>query len=154
MSKLLSELPGKIADEAERIFLKEAITCYHHKAFRAAIIMAWNLTYDHMARWIIADPARLTAFNSKIAERLGGPNSRRGGTTIAKREDFDQLEEKEMIDIMGTAALLPSSNEKKILDMQLTRRNMAAHPSLVTIDAPQADDTITSLVQNIVLVLK
>ena len=59
-----------------------------------------------------------------------------------------------MIDIMGTAALLPSSNEKKILDMQLTRRNMAAHPSLVTIDAPQADDTITSLVQNIVLVLK
>jgi len=44
-------------------------------------------------------------------------------------------------------------NEKKILDMQLTRRNMAAHPSLVAISAPQADDAITSLVQNIVLVL-
>ncbi len=153
VSKLLKELPGKVADEAERIFLKEAISCYHHKNFRAAIIMAWNLTYDHMARWIIADPARLATFNSKIAARLG-VNSRRANTIITKREDFEQLEEKEMIDIMGNAGLLPSMNVKKILEMQLTRRNMVAHPSLVTTDAPQADDAITSLVQNIVLVLK
>ena len=48
VSAMLRDLPGKIADEAKRTFLKEAITCYHHKAFRAAIIMAWNLTYDHM----------------------------------------------------------------------------------------------------------
>jgi len=83
VSKLLQELPGKVADEAERIFLSEAITCYHHRAYRAAIIMAWNLTYDHMARWIIADAARLTAFNSKIAARVGA-NSRRAGITITK----------------------------------------------------------------------
>jgi hypothetical protein len=153
VTKLLHDLPGKVSDEAECIFLKEAITCYHHRAFRAAIIMAWNLTYDHMARWIIADNARLTALNSKIAQRVG-VNSRRASITINKREDFDQLEEREMIDIMANAGLLPSSNEKKILEMQLTRRNMAAHPALVTIDAPQADDAITSLVQNIVLVLK
>ncbi|HXE64035.1 MAG TPA: hypothetical protein VN519_10880 [Bryobacteraceae bacterium] len=31
---------------------------------------------------------------------------------------------------------------------------MAAHPSLLAIDGPQADDTITRLVNNIVLVLK
>ncbi len=153
VSKLLKELPGKVANEAERIFLKEAISCYHHKNFRAAIIMAWNLTYDHMARWIVADPARLSAFNSKIAQRLN-PNSKRGGTTISKREDFEQLEEKEMIDIMALAGLLPSMNTKKILEMQLTRRNMVAHPSLVATDAPQADDAVTSLVQNVVLTLK
>ena len=153
MSKLLKELPGKVADEAERIFLKEAISCYYHKSFRAAIIMAWNLTYDHMARWIVADPARLSAFNNKIVQRLN-PNSKRGGTIISKREDFEQLEEKEMIDIMALAGLLPSMNTKKILEMQLTRRNMVARPSLVATDAPQADDAITSLVQNVVLTLK
>lgn len=152
VSKLLKELPGKIADEAERIFLKEAISCYHHKNFRAAIIMAWNLTYDHMARWVIADSTRLASFNSKIAARVGA-TSRRAGITITKREDFEQLEEKEMIDIMGNAGLLPSVNVKKILEMQLTRRNMVAHPSLVVVDAPQADDAITSLVRNVVLVL-
>lgn len=25
-----NDLPGKVADEAERIFLKEAISCYHY----------------------------------------------------------------------------------------------------------------------------
>lgn len=153
VSKLLKELPGKVADEAERIFLKEAISCYHHKNFRAAIIIAWNLTYDHMARWIVADATRLVSFNAKIAARLGA-TSRRAGVTVSKREDFEQLEEKEMIDIMGNAGLLPSINVKKILEMQLTRRNMVAHPSLVTVDGPQADDAITSLVQNVVLVLR
>lgn len=153
VSALLRDLPGRVANEAERLFLREAITCYHHRAFRAAIVMAWNLTYDHMARWILSDSGRLAAFNSQIAARVG-PHSRRGATQIAKREDFEQLEEKEMIDIMARASLLPSSNTKKILEMQLTRRNMVAHPSLVIVDAPQADDTITSLVQNVVLALK
>ena len=31
---------------------------------------------------------------------------------------------------------------------------MATHPSIQAIDAPQADDTISSLVTNVVLVLK
>jgi hypothetical protein len=153
VSAMLRDLPGKIADEAQRIFLKEAITCYHHKAFRAAIIMAWNLTYDHMARWIIADATRLADFNSHIDARVGA-TSKRAGTRMKKREDFEKLEEKEMIDIMGNAGLLPSVNVKKILEMQLTRRNMVAHPSLIFADAPQADDAITSLVQNVVLALK
>jgi hypothetical protein len=153
VSKLLKELPGKVADEAERIFLKEAITCYHYKAFRAAIIMAWNLTFDHMVRWVVGDAQRLAAFNGKIAARVGA-TSKRAGIVITRREDFEQLEEKEVIDIMGSASLLPSNNTKKILEMQLTRRNMVAHPSLVHVDAPQADDAITSLVQNVVLVLK
>jgi hypothetical protein len=153
VSAMLRDLPGKIADEAQRIFLKEAITCYHHKAFRAAIVMAWNLTYDHMARWIIADAIRLADFNSHIDARVGA-TSKRAGTRIKKREDFEKLEEKEMIDIMGNAGLLPSGNVKKILEMQLTRRNMVAHPSLIFADAPQADDAITSLVQNVVLALK
>jgi AraC-like DNA-binding protein len=153
VSKLLRELPGKVADEAERIFLKEAITCYHSRAFRAAIIMAWNLTYDHMCRWILADGSRLAAFNAQIATRVG-ITSKRAGIKVNTREEFELLEEKEMIDIMAKASLLPSSNTKKILEIQLTRRNMAAHPSLVSIDAPQADDAITSLVSDIVLVLK
>lgn len=35
-----------------------------------------------------------------------------------------------------------------------TKRNMAAHPSLVILGAPEAEDTISSLIQNVVLVLK
>jgi hypothetical protein len=152
LSRLLKELPGKISDEAEKLFLSEAITCYHNKAFRAAIVMTWNLAYDHLLHWILKDPARLARFNANIVARIG---ARRGaGVVMAKREEFEELKEAEVLDICGNANLFASNNTKKVLDIQLTKRNMAAHPSLVIIDGPAADDTISSLVNNVVLVLK
>jgi hypothetical protein len=152
LSKLLKELPGKISDEAEKLFLSEAITCYHSRAFRAAIVMVWNLTYDHLLSWILKDTGRLAVFQAKIEGRVGARKA--ANINIAKREDFEDLKESETIDICGTAGLFVSDNTKKILEIQLTKRNMAAHPSLVVIGAPQAEDTISSLINSVVLVLK
>ncbi len=152
LSRLLRDLPGKISDQAEKIFLSEAITCYHNRAFRAAIVMTWNLTYDHLLNWILKDPGRLAAFQSAIAGRVGPRKA--ASINITKREDFEDLKESETIDICGSASLFASDNIKKILEIQLTKRNMAAHPSLVIIGAPQAEDTISSLINNVVLVLK
>jgi hypothetical protein len=151
VSQLLRDLIGKVSDEAERLFLSEAIKCYHVRAFRAAIVMAWNLAYDHLLNWVLADATRLAAFNAKIAGRVG---AKRGALVIAKREDFEDLKEAEVLDISSSAGLFTSTNTKRLLEIQLTKRNLAAHPSLLTIEAPQADDTISSLVTNVVLVLK
>jgi hypothetical protein len=114
--------------------------------------MAWNLTYDHLLRWIIADSVRTAAFQANVAGRIGLKKA--AGITITTRESFEDLKESETLDICGSAGLFTSTNTKKILDMQLTKRNMAAHPTLQEIGAAQADDAITSLVQNVVLVLK
>ena len=152
VSQLLRDLLGKVSDEAERHFLSEAIKCYHHKAFRAAIIMAWNLAYDHLLRCILNDPARRSAFNSHILARIG--QKRGNGLVMAKREDFEDIKESEVIDIMGLASLFSSQNVKKVIEIQLTKRNLAAHPSLVVIEGPQADGTISSLVNNVVLTFK
>lgn len=151
ISQLLKDLPGKIADDAERLFLTEALKCYRCEAFRAATIMTWNLAYDHLLRWILADAKRTADFNAKIIGRIG---VKRGtGLVIATREDFEDLKETEVLDICGTAGILPSDNLKQVLAMQLTKRNLAAHPSLIDIDRPTADDTIHTLVTNIVLKL-
>ncbi len=152
VSQLLNDLVGKVPDQAEQLFLSEAIKCYKVKAFRAAIVMTWNLAYDHLLNWILSDATRLAAFNAKILARIGP--KRGSGLVIATREEFEELKESEAIDICSSAGLFASSNTKKILETYLTRRNMAAHPSLVTILAPQADDTITSLVTNVLLVFK
>jgi hypothetical protein len=48
------EYARKISDEAERLFLTEAISCLRAKAFRATIVMTWNLAYDHLLNWIAA----------------------------------------------------------------------------------------------------
>jgi hypothetical protein len=152
VSQLLRELPGKVSDEAERLFLSEALKCYKHEAFRAAIIMTWNLAFDHLLNWIVADSQRLDDFNSCIVARIGA--KRGAGLVLTKREDFEELRESEVLDICGRAKLFASNNTKKVLDEQLTRRNMAAHPSLLELGRSQADDTITTLVSNVLLKLK
>jgi hypothetical protein len=146
IEKMLTDLPGLIADESERVFLTEALTCYRHGAFRAAIVMAWNLAYDHLARWILADAPRLANFNAGIAKK----NSQKAHITIAKREDFEGLTENETVEI---AAKLPafSANVATSLKEKLRRRNTYAHPSLHKATRAQVDDMITDLVHNVVL---
>lgn len=104
-----------------------------------------------LLHWILKDTSRLAAFNANIVARIGA--KRGNGLVISTREDFEELKESETIDVCNLASLFASTNTKKILDMQLTKRNLAAHPALVVMEGPQADDAISSLVKNVVLVL-
>jgi hypothetical protein len=144
---MLQSLPGKISDEAERLFLSEAIVCFRNKAFRATIVMTWNLAYDHLLTWIVAN--HLPPFNAAIPRKY----PRRAAVTMAKKEDFgDEFKEHEVIEVCGVAGII-TGNVKKILNEKLTKRNMAAHPSLVEITQYQAEEVISDLVNNVVLKL-
>jgi hypothetical protein len=147
VAKTLADLPGKLPDLAEQVFLTETLNCYRVKAYRATITMAWNLAYDHFIRWIVADAARLASFNSGLATKYPKKT-----LVIAKLEDFDELKESETIEAARTGKIL-DKNTTQILRDKLNRRNMAAHPSRVTFTQHQADDTITDLVNNVILVL-
>jgi hypothetical protein len=147
-SKLLTDLPAKVPNLAERAFLEEAINCYKVKAYRAAIVMTWNLSYDHLIRWIFADPARVAALNTAFAKRF-----QKKPPTVAVSKDLEDIKEFDVVDSCGTTGLV-SSNVIKILKEKLTKRNMAAHPSAVVVNEPQANDVITDLVNNVVLALK
>lgn len=147
VAKTLAELPAKLPDLAERVFLTETLNCYRVKAYRATITMAWNLTYDHVMRWIVGDATRLAAFNTGLATKYSKKN-----LVITKVEDFDELKESETIEAARTGRLFDKSTTQ-ILKDKLNRRNMAAHPSRVTFTQHQADDAITDLVNNVILVL-
>ena len=147
ISQILSELPTKVPDTAERVFLTEALNCYRVKAYRAAIIMTWNLAYDHLVRWILADAGRVQALNSGIAGKYPKKN-----LVVAKVEDLDDLKESELIEAARTGKLL-DKNTYQILKDKLTRRNTVAHPSSVTVTQHQADDAVSDLVNNVILTL-
>jgi hypothetical protein len=149
VEKMLTDLVGKLADEGERLFLAETLTCYRNGAYRAAIVMAWNLAYDHLLRWILDDAGRLAAFNAGIPRR----NRTKAHVTIAGRDDFEELKEIETIDIVGNLPGI-TGGMKKTLKEKLDRRNTYAHPSRMTVSRAQVDDMITDLVNNIVLNLK
>ena len=149
VSKILTDLPAKIPNINERAFLQEALKCYRNEAFRACIVMTWNLTYAHFLDWILKEPARLAIFNAAISKRF----PKKAGLTISSYDGFlDELKEREVIEI-GSSSGLINSNVFKILKEKLDRRNIAAHPSNVVVVQSQADDVVTDLINNVVLAL-
>ena len=149
VSKLLTDLPDKVPDVAEKVFLSEAIDCYRVRAYRACIVMTWNLAFDHLLRWILKDPVRLAAFNAAIPKKY----PKRASVVMKGYDDFaDEFKEFEIIEVCNTAQTV-NGNIVKILKEKLVKRNLAAHPSSVVVIQPQADDVVTDLVNNVVLTL-
>jgi hypothetical protein len=148
VSALLTGLLGKVGEGDEARFLDETLRCYSVRAFRAAIVMAWNLAFDHIIRWVVSDAARLSAANNSISVKYAKKN-----VIISDADDFADLKEFEVIEVLRHAGLI-TKNIADLLKEKLRRRNAAAHPSSVVITQAQADDVLTDLVNNIVLRLK
>jgi hypothetical protein len=148
VSKLLTDLPIQVPNLLERAFLVEAIKCYRVEAYRACIVMTWNLAFDHFLHWILSDPKRLSDFNSAIVRRF----PKKTAFIICSQDQFEDLKESEVIEIALTASLA-SKNIIEILREKLKRRNIAAHPSQVIVTQSQADDVVTDLVNNVILTL-
>ena len=53
-SKTLRDLLVIITDNEQNVFLDEAIKCFEINAFRASIVMVWNLTVDHLSEYILS----------------------------------------------------------------------------------------------------
>jgi len=134
VDKLLSELPSKVPDLAEQAFLVEALKCYRAGAFRACIVMTWNLTFDHLRKWILKDAGRVAAFNTAIVKR----NQKKASSPITSEVGFDEFTEREVIDICNIAGIYSGDINKSLLE-KLGRRNTAAHPSDIMIVQHQAD---------------
>jgi hypothetical protein len=149
VSKLLADLPDKVPDVAEKVFLIEALDCYRVRAYRACIVMTWNLAFNHLLNWILKDPARLAAFNDTIPKRY----QKRVGVVMKTYDDFaDEFNESEIIEVCNSAQTV-NGNIIKILKEKLVKRNIAAHPSSVVVVQSQADDVVTDVVNNVVLAL-
>lgn len=147
VAKTLIELPAQVPDLAEREFLAEALNCYRVRAYRATVVMAWNLAYDHLVRWVFFSPTRLSSMNVGIAKKYPKKT-----VVLIKYEDADELKESEFIEAARTGNLI-DKNIAQILREKLGRRNMAAHPSRVSITQHSADEMITDLVGNVILKL-
>ena len=146
VTNLLASLPSRVPNQLESVFLTEALNCYKVGAFRATTVMVWNLAFHHLRQWLTSEPQRIVEFNQALHTRY--PKK----APITGRDGFDELKESEVIDVCRTARLL-NQDMCNILRDKLQRRNMAAHPSSVIVSQSQADDTITDLVNNIVVPL-
>jgi hypothetical protein len=142
-SQKLTDLLGRVKDSGEQAFLNEAIDCYRVQAFRAAIVMTWILTMDHMQKVVFA--SHLPAFNNAF---LRSPDRKLNKITVY--DDFGDVKESKVIELMRSANII-SNDVRKILDEKLGIRNSAGHPSGVVIDGHKATEFILDLVNNVLL---
>ena len=148
IARLLETLPSKIPDLAESEYLKEALICLKHGAFRAAIVMTWNLSFHHLCAHILKN--HLPQFNSRWLVVYQG-HHKSGKKEILKLEDFnEELKESQIIAICNSAGII-TSNIHRILEAKLSRRNSAAHPSGLSISQLQAEEFVDDLIRNVVL---
>jgi hypothetical protein len=64
IDKLFQNLPSQIPLAEEREYLEEALTWFRHRAFRAAIVMSWNVAYAHLCSRILQ--THLSSFNNQL----------------------------------------------------------------------------------------
>jgi hypothetical protein len=147
VDKLLAELPTRIPNLVERDFLKEALICFRHKAFRAAIVMTWNLAYDHLCEYVLTK--KLAEFNGQLPKTYPKADI----SVIATKEDFSELKESQVMQVCRSANIT-SKDVHKVLKEKLDRRNTYAHPSTITLAPQTAEEYIIDLVNNGVLMLK
>jgi hypothetical protein len=150
IDKLLLELPNKIPNIGEREFLDEALRCFQAGAFRAAVVMCWNLAFDHLCNFILQH--HLSSFNQQWPIRFKKHHEQAKIPAVSKRDDFAEFKEFDVIDICRSAGFL-SADVCKVLREKLDKRNSAAHPSGVVISQLQAEGFIDDLVRNVVLKL-
>lgn len=143
---LLADLLPRLADADQRAYLDEALTCFRYGAFRAAIVMTWNLAYDHLCNFVLA--AHLPAFNAQLPKSF--PKAAK--SAVAQREDFSALKESEVLQVCKSAGIVTNADFKN-LAARLDRRNACAHPTGVAITRLTAEEYIGDLVENVVLKL-
>lgn len=140
-TRVLNDLLAKVADPAQRAFLNETLVCFKNQAYRASIVMAWNLAFSEVLDRFLA--SHLTAFNAQVG-------SHGFKHPITARVDFELLKESQVIAIARSAHII-GKETVKTLEEKLNKRNTAAHPSTVTVGAPTAEEVIFDLVENILL---
>jgi hypothetical protein len=146
VSTLLRELPARIPNLAEQTYLDEALACFNAGAFRASIVMCWNLAYDHLCEFVLGK--HLAEFNTQLPKSFPKADI----NAVGKKDDFQELKESQVLQVCRSANII-SGSLHKILKEKLDRRNIAAHPSGVVVSQPTAEEFIKDLIENVVLKL-
>lgn len=148
VTELLRSLPGTISNLTERDYLDETLRCFVAEAFRASVVMCWNLGFDHLCEFVLADAGRLAAFNTQLRKSYPKADIH----IVSKRDDFTELKESQVLQVCKSSNIITGSLHK-VLKQKLERRNIAAHPSGVKTSQPTAEEFIKDLVENVVLKL-
>jgi hypothetical protein len=124
--------------------LAEAVACVDVKARRAAVVMVWAMTVDHLERYVLNH--KLPEFNAAWARR----NDCKGRTIVVQDDFLEIRDESTFVEILRSGAII-TNDVRKILDEKLGFRNTCAHPNDIVIPDSKVLSAIEDLVYNVIL---
>ncbi len=143
-AKSLEKLVGRLSVDADQNFLAEAVACVQIGAKRAAVVMSWLLTLNHLEEYVLKH--KLSEFNNALRARTDCR-----GLQITRKDDFGEIRKECYFIELLRSAMIISNDIRKILDEKLGFRNTCAHPSQVTIPDTKVLAAIEDLVENVIL---
>jgi hypothetical protein len=129
VSKLLTDLPAKVPDSAERSFIEEAIACIRVGASRAAIVLGWCAVIDRMRRKIeaVGFPT-FNAASTKLKDQTSGKFKRWNKEfSIQSMGELQAVFDTDLIVVLEGMGLI-DDNQAKRLEVLFHYRNTSAHP--------------------------
>lgn len=133
------------APAAYRSYLQEALTCYEHGLYRAAILMVWSAVIQHLYTTAGTRNGGVRDFEKANLARFGTMKKYR---RIRKQDDFLYLGEKDFIQL-GEDAGMFNRNARDLLHERLKLRNLCGHPTGYTVGREEAVVFIESLTLNV-----
>ena len=113
------------APKEYRAYLEEAVACYRHGLYRAAILMVWAAVVQHLYMVASSHTHGIRDFEKANTTRFGTSARYR---EIKKRDDFLYLGDRDFIQL-GEDAGLFNRNVRKLLHERLELRNLCGHPT-------------------------
>lgn len=106
-------------------YLNEAVTCYENGLYRAAILMVWAATVEHLYGVVSNHRNGFREFETHNQARYGSSNNYH---RIRKKDDFLYLREQQFIQLAEDAGMI-NRNARELLNDRLKLRNLCGHPT-------------------------
>lgn len=106
-------------------YLREALSCYEHGLYRAAILLVWAAVVQHLYSTAGRQTGGIKLFERANHARFGSSKKYR---TIRKQDDFLYLAERDFLQL-GEDAGMFNRNARKVLQERLDLRNLCGHPT-------------------------
>lgn len=145
ISQRLADLRTQLKDPNQRSFLDETLKCLRVHAHRAAIVMGWNLAFDHLRQWVFRH--HLSQFNTELTTRW--MKKSKNYDPVTNYENFPKGEYL-VLDVCEKAKLI-GGHERDILFEGLRSRNRYAHPTPAVATPAIAAGFIENLLVHVVL---
>jgi len=127
-------------------YLAEALACYEGGELRAAVLMVWAATMQHLYLTASKHPGGVKALEAANKKRYGNA---KGYRPVRRGDDFLYLREAQFIQL-GEDAGMFNRTARRLLEERLTLRNNCGHPTGYRPGRGEVVVFVESLLRNIV----